>query len=166
MLGEVSLLSLFFELLASFWCPCTILPHFVIESGPKAFMETEKFQLFTRFEFPSYVSIKSKLRCPPADKPLGIWAFEHRFMQIPSSSSRQNCSNAPPTQLFVKGKFDNRDFLLLDQISAGKTWHFRFKLPTPARQRFKFPSPWARTTVKCQWVAREMLRWEIVFNCF
>ena len=72
----------------------------------------------------------------------------------------------PTHQLFVKGKFDNRDFLLLNQISAGKTWHFRFKLPTPARQRFKFSSPWARTTVKCQWVAREMLRWEIVFNCF
>ena len=85
-----------------FWCPCTILPHFVIESGLKAFMETEKFQLFTRFEFPSYVSIKSKLRCPPADKPLGIWPFKHRFMQIPSSSSRQNCSNTPPTQLFRK----------------------------------------------------------------
>ena len=71
-----------------------------------------------------------------------------------------------PPNFFVKGKFDNRDFLLLDQISAGKTWHFRFKLPTPVRQRFKFPSPWARTTVKCQWVAREMMRWEIVFNCF
>ena len=39
------------------------------------YMETEKFQLFTRFQFPSYVSIKSKLQYPPADKPLGIWAF-------------------------------------------------------------------------------------------
>ena len=102
MLIVLSLLSLSFELLASFWCPCTILPHFVIESGPKVFMETEKFQLFTSFQFPSYVSFKSKLQYPPADKPLGIWAFEHRFKQIPCSSSRQNCSNAQPTQPFRK----------------------------------------------------------------
>ena len=102
MLIVLSLLSLSFELLASFWCPCTILPHFVIESGPKVFMETEKFQLFTSFDFPSYVSFKSKLQYPPADKPLGIWAFEHRFKQIPCSSSRQNCSNAQPTQPFRK----------------------------------------------------------------
>ena len=98
MLIVLSLLSLSFELLASFWCPCTILPHFVIESGPKMFMETEKFQLFTRFEFPSYVSIKSKLQYPPAGQTPGH--FEHRFMQTPCSSSRQNCSNAQPTQLF------------------------------------------------------------------
>ena len=36
----------------------------------------------------------------PRDKPQGIWAFEHRFMQTPCSSSSQNCSNAQPTQLF------------------------------------------------------------------
>ena len=139
MLIALSLLSLSFELLASFWCPCTILPHFVIESGPKAFMETEKLQLFTRFQFPSYVSFKSKLQYP-------------------------KCPTHPT--FFVKGKFYNRDFLPLEQISAGKTWHFRFKFPTPARQRHKFPSPWTRTTVKRQWVSRETLRWEIVLNCF
>ena len=75
MLIVLSLLSLSFELLASFWCPCTILPHFVIESGPKMFVETEKFQLFTRFEFPSYVSIKSKLQYPPAGQTPGHLSF-------------------------------------------------------------------------------------------
>ena len=96
--------------------------------------------------------------------------------QTPGYLSCWTCKSPPPPRgkivqmphppnFFVKGKFDNPT-LLLDQISAGKTWHFRFKLPTPARQRFKFPSPWVQTTIKCQWVSREMLRWRIVFNCF
>ena len=32
-----------------------------------------------------------------------------------------------PPNFFVKGKFDNRDFLLLDQISAGKTYRSEWK---------------------------------------
>ena len=48
------------------------MPHFFIECGPKAFMETGKFQLLTRFEFPSCASIKSKLQHPPPTNPQAV----------------------------------------------------------------------------------------------
>ena len=97
------------------------------------------------------------------------WAFELLNIglnKFPAPPRGKIVQMPNPPNLFVKGKFYNRDFLPLDQISAGETWHFRFKFPTPARQRLKFPSPWTRTTVKRQWVSREMLRWEIVLNSF
>ena len=97
------------------------------------------------------------------------WAFELLNIglnKFPAPPGGKIVQMPNPPNFFVKGKFYNRDFLPLDQISAGKTWHFRFKFPTPARQRLKFPSSLTRTTIKCQWVSREMLRWRIVFNCF
>ena len=68
-----------------------------------------------------------------------------------------------PTQLFRRRQ-NRRPWLSTRRLNRRLT--LRFKFPTLARQRFKFPSPWAQTTVKCQWVSREMLRWKIVFNCF
>ena len=38
------------------------------------------------------------------------------------------------------------------------SWHFRFKFPIPARQGLNSPLPRKRTTVKCPWVARGMLK--------
>ena len=153
-------MSLSFKLYTSFWCPCTIFPHFVIEPGPKACMKTGKSQLFSRFELTMH------LQHPPPDKPWGTLAFDDWFFHIsplPPPPPRGKKLLKCPTQLFRRRQ-NRRPWLSTRRLNRCLT--LRFKFPTPARQRFKFPSPWAQTMVKCQWLSPEMLGWEIVFNCF
>ena len=105
----LSLLSLSFKLYTSFWCPCTIFPHFVIEPGPKACMKTGKSQLFSRFE----LSIFNILPWT------NLWAFSllkvglSISLHSPPPQRTKNGWNSPPN-FFVEGKIDDRDFLLVD----------------------------------------------------
>ena len=193
----MSLLSLSCKLLTSVWCPCAILPHFFIECGPKAFMETGKFQLLTRFKlftsfwcpctiFPHFVIEPGPEACMKTGKSqlfsrfelsifnilprTNLWALS--LLKVGLSISLHSPPPPPPqrkkllkfpTQLFRRRQ-NRRPWLSTRRLNRRLT--LRFKFPTQARQRFKFPSPWAQTTVKCQWVSRGMLRWKIVFNCF
>ena len=55
-------------------------------------------------------------------------------------------------------KLDCEQFYSAVLQPAVLSWHFRFKFPTPARQGSNSPPFQERTTVKCPWVARGMLK--------
>ena len=152
-------MSLSFKLFTSFWCPCTIFPHFVIEPGPEACIKTGKSQLFSRFELSIFNILPRTNLGALSLLMIGFFISIHSPPPPPRGKKLLKC----PTQLFRRRQ-NRRPWLSTRRLNRCLT--LRFKFPTPARQRFKFPSPWAQTMVKCQWLSPEMLGWEIVFNCF
>ena len=79
------------------------------------------------------------LQHPPLDKPLGILTFEGWSVHIspfPPPPQRKKLLKFP-TQLFRRRQ-NRRPWLSTRRLN--RRLALRFKFPTPARQRFKFPS--------------------------
>ena len=125
-------MSLSFKLFTSFWCPCTIFPHFVIEPGPEACIKTGKSQLFSRFELSIFNILPWTNLGALSLLMIGFFISLHS-PPPPRGKKLLKC----PTQLFRRRQ-NRRPWLSTRRLN--RRLALRFKFPTPARQRFKFPS--------------------------